>query len=134
MTAQQAISLRDASAVVKDPHTPLGSDMAEDVAILGGRFTGVTSARHYAENGQPALILATPLQICVKDQGTVFANLSRSSRVKAMTSISTLCLAVLKIPLGAVLAGRNVLLDGLIWRMDRNCVATADNLSNRVNA
>lgn len=57
MTAQKAISLWDTTAIEKDYHAPLGGDQAVDVAIVGGGFTGLSSALHCAELGLSTHVL-----------------------------------------------------------------------------
>lgn len=57
MTKQKAISLWDASAVEKDFHAPLEGDLTVDVAIVGGGFTGLSTALHCAEAGLSAHVL-----------------------------------------------------------------------------
>lgn len=57
MTAQDAISLWDASAQEADYHAPLADDVRVDVAIVGGGFTGLSTALHCAELGLSAHVL-----------------------------------------------------------------------------
>ncbi len=51
MTTSEPISLWDASAVEPDYHAPLHTDGTLDVAIIGGGFTGLSTALHCAEKG-----------------------------------------------------------------------------------
>lgn len=57
MTAQKAISLWDTSAIEKDYHAALDGDKTVDVAIVGGGFTGLSTALHCAEMGLSAHVL-----------------------------------------------------------------------------
>ncbi|MEP2639293.1 MULTISPECIES: FAD-binding oxidoreductase [Roseobacteraceae] len=57
MTQQDAISLWDSSATERDYHAPLGVDTTADVAIVGGGFTGLSTALHCAEKGLSAHVL-----------------------------------------------------------------------------
>jgi glycine/D-amino acid oxidase-like deaminating enzyme len=57
MSAQDPISLWNASAVEEDFHAPLDADATVDVAIIGGGFTGLSSALHCAEKGLSAHVL-----------------------------------------------------------------------------
>ena len=51
MAAAAAISLWDASAAEADLSAPLEGDVATDLAIVGGGFTGLSTALHAAERG-----------------------------------------------------------------------------------
>ena len=57
MTAQDAISLWDASAQEPDYRAPLDGDVSVDVAIVGGGFTGLSTALHCAEKGLSAHVI-----------------------------------------------------------------------------
>lgn len=57
MTASEAISLWDASAEEPDYHAPLETDGVVDVAIVGGGFTGLSTALHCAEKGLSAQVM-----------------------------------------------------------------------------
>ncbi|MGB1235005.1 MAG: NAD(P)/FAD-dependent oxidoreductase [Planktomarina sp.] len=57
MSAQNAISLWDASALERDYHAPLDSNVTVDVAIVGGGFTGLSTALHCAEKGLTAHVV-----------------------------------------------------------------------------
>ena len=57
MSAQAAISLWDASAAEPDYAAPLDSNLSVDVAIVGGGFTGLSTALHCAEKGLSAHVL-----------------------------------------------------------------------------
>ncbi len=57
MERQGAISLWDASAVEDDYTNPLSGDVTVDVAIVGGGFTGLSTALHCAERGLSAHVL-----------------------------------------------------------------------------
>lgn len=52
-----SVSLWDASAKERDFHAPLDADTAVDVAIVGGGFTGLSTALHCAEKGLSAHVL-----------------------------------------------------------------------------
>jgi len=52
MTETMPISLWDASAEEPDYQAPLDTDETVDVAIVGGGFTGLSTALHCAEKGQ----------------------------------------------------------------------------------
>ncbi|MEO1316563.1 MAG: FAD-binding oxidoreductase, partial [Pseudomonadota bacterium] len=49
MTQESPISLWDASAEEPDIQSPLARDAETDVAIVGGGFTGLSTALHAAE-------------------------------------------------------------------------------------
>lgn len=51
MTERPAISLWDESALEKDFSAPLDADTATELAIIGGGFTGLSTALHSAEKG-----------------------------------------------------------------------------------
>ena len=51
------ISLWDASAVEADYDTPMDGDVKTDVAIVGGGFTGLSTALHCAEKGLSAHVI-----------------------------------------------------------------------------
>ncbi|MEM6387954.1 MAG: FAD-binding oxidoreductase [Pseudomonadota bacterium] len=57
MERQTTISLWDSSAAEKDYTNPLGGDVSVDVAIVGGGFTGLSTALHCAERGLSAHVL-----------------------------------------------------------------------------
>lgn len=57
MLAQDAISLWDASAQETNYAFPLKKDVTVDVAIVGGGFTGLSTALHCAEKGLSAHVL-----------------------------------------------------------------------------
>lgn len=57
MTARAAISLWDASAQEPDYHAPLAGDVQVDVAVIGGGFTGLSTALHCAEKGLSVQVL-----------------------------------------------------------------------------
>lgn len=57
MTHKDAISLWDASAQESDYQAELDSDVSVDVAIVGGGFTGLSTALHCAEVGLSAHVL-----------------------------------------------------------------------------
>lgn len=57
MTLQTPISLWDKSAEEKDYHCSLKSDENVDVAIIGGGFTGLSTALHCAEKGLSTQVL-----------------------------------------------------------------------------
>lgn len=62
MTAPDApacstISLWDASATETDFHAPLNSDALVDVAVIGGGYTGLSTALHAAEKGLAAHVI-----------------------------------------------------------------------------
>lgn len=54
---QEAISLWDASAEERDHSAPLQHNDAVDVAIIGGGFTGLSTALHCAQKGLSAQVL-----------------------------------------------------------------------------
>ena len=54
---QSAISLWDRSAVEKPIDSPMTGDIDTDVAIIGGGFTGLSTALHLAEKGVKANVL-----------------------------------------------------------------------------
>lgn len=57
MTLQTPISIWDKSAEENDYHSSLQSDQNVDVAIVGGGFTGLSTALHCAEKGLTAQVL-----------------------------------------------------------------------------
>ncbi|MEO0957500.1 MAG: FAD-binding oxidoreductase [Pseudomonadota bacterium] len=57
MTQDSPISLWDASAEEPDIQSPLARDAETDVAIVGGGFTGLSTALHAAEKGLGAHVL-----------------------------------------------------------------------------
>ena len=57
MSAQNAISLWNATAIEEDFHAPLDTQGILDVVIIGGGFTGLSSALHCAEQGLSAHVL-----------------------------------------------------------------------------
>lgn len=57
MTEKAAISLWDASAIEQDYHAELPTDITVDVAIVGGGYTGLSTALHCAEKGLSAHVL-----------------------------------------------------------------------------
>ena len=57
MTLEMPISLWDASAPEPDYAAPLGQDVSVDVAIVGGGYTGLSTALHCAEQGLSAHVL-----------------------------------------------------------------------------
>lgn len=57
MTRNGAISLWDTSSAEEDYINPMVEDATVDVAIVGGGFTGLSTALHCAENGLSALVL-----------------------------------------------------------------------------
>jgi len=57
MTESMPISLWDASAEEPDYQAPLDTDETIDVAIVGGGFTGLSTALHCAEKGLSAHVL-----------------------------------------------------------------------------
>ncbi len=57
MSAQDAISLWDASAQETDYAAPMPGDLSVDVAIVGGGFTGLSTALHCAEKGLSAHVI-----------------------------------------------------------------------------
>ncbi|MEP2530348.1 FAD-binding oxidoreductase [Shimia sp.] len=57
MSGQDAISLWNASAVEDDFHAPLDVQGVLDVVIIGGGFTGLSSALHCANEGLSAHVL-----------------------------------------------------------------------------
>ncbi|WP_223428682.1 NAD(P)/FAD-dependent oxidoreductase [Tateyamaria pelophila] len=57
MTTKDAISLWDASAQEQDYNAPMDADTTVDVAIVGGGFTGLSTALHCAEKGLSAHVL-----------------------------------------------------------------------------
>lgn len=57
MSAHEAISLWDASARETDYKAPMPKDVSVDVAIVGGGFTGLSTALHCAEKGLSAHVL-----------------------------------------------------------------------------
>lgn len=57
MTRNGAISLWDTSSTEADYSNPMVRDATVDVAIVGGGFTGLSTALHCAESGLSALVL-----------------------------------------------------------------------------
>ena len=57
MTIKDAISLWDASAQEQDYHAPSATDINVDVAVVGGGFTGLSTALHCTEKGLSAHVL-----------------------------------------------------------------------------
>jgi glycine/D-amino acid oxidase-like deaminating enzyme len=57
MADKGAISLWDASAAERDYQEPMTGDLQVDVAIVGGGFTGLSTALHCAEKGLSAHVL-----------------------------------------------------------------------------
>ncbi len=57
MTVENPISLWDASAAEPDYTAPMAGDLQVDVAIIGGGFTGLSTALHCAEQGLSAHVL-----------------------------------------------------------------------------
>ncbi len=57
MTLQSPILLWDKSAEEKDYHSSLKSDENVDVAIIGGGFTGLSTASYWVENGLSTQVL-----------------------------------------------------------------------------
>ncbi len=57
MAGKGAISLWDVSAAEQDYREPLAGDITVDVAIVGGGFTGLSTALHCAEKGLSAHVL-----------------------------------------------------------------------------
>ena len=57
MERRPAISLWDVSATEEDVTSPLEGDVSVDVAIVGGGFTGLSTALHCAEQGLSAHVL-----------------------------------------------------------------------------
>lgn len=57
MNNNAPISLWDKSAAETAVSAPLDGDMATDVAIVGGGFTGLSTALHLAQRGQDCLVL-----------------------------------------------------------------------------
>ncbi|MEM6988432.1 MAG: FAD-binding oxidoreductase, partial [Pseudomonadota bacterium] len=57
MTRDSAISLWDTSAAEEDFINPMLDDAVVDVAIVGGGFTGLSTALHCAEQGLSAHVL-----------------------------------------------------------------------------
>lgn len=55
--SEAAISLWDASAEEDEYSNPLGGDAEAEVAIIGGGFTGLSTALHAAEAGHDCLVL-----------------------------------------------------------------------------
>ena len=73
MSPKDAISLWDSSAVEADYNAPF-SDATVDVAIVGGGFTGLSTALHCAEKGLSAHVIEAE-QIgfgCLKVELTIF--------------------------------------------------------------
>lgn len=57
MSNNKPISLWDASTLESDYRAPLSDDITVDVAIVGGGFTGLSSALHCAEKGLSAQVI-----------------------------------------------------------------------------
>ena len=57
MQQDQPISLWDASAEEADHRAPLEGDLSTELAIVGGGFTGLSTALHAAERGLDAHVL-----------------------------------------------------------------------------
>ncbi len=57
INGKAAISLWDSSAEETDPYEPLEGDAATRLAIVGGGFTGLSTALHAAERGIDCLVL-----------------------------------------------------------------------------
>ncbi|MFC6689218.1 NAD(P)/FAD-dependent oxidoreductase [Jhaorihella thermophila] len=57
MTHTDPISLWDTSAAEPDPFGPLDGDVSTDVAIVGGGFTGLSTALHCARHGLSAHVI-----------------------------------------------------------------------------
>ena len=57
MSLQDSVSLWNASAVEHNYTAPLDADATVDVAIVGGGFTGLSTALHCAEKGLSAHVL-----------------------------------------------------------------------------
>lgn len=57
MTESTPISLWDASAEEPDYQVPLDTDATVDVSIVGGGFTGLSTALHCAQKGLSAHVL-----------------------------------------------------------------------------
>lgn len=57
MSVKDTISLWDASAAEQDYHAPLDRDVMVDVAIVGGGYTGLSTALHCAEKGLSAHVI-----------------------------------------------------------------------------
>lgn len=57
MSGHEAISLWDASAQEIDFAAPMPADLCVDVAVIGGGFTGLSTALHCAEKGLSAHVL-----------------------------------------------------------------------------
>ncbi len=57
MKVQQAVSLWDVSAEEPDYVSPMDGDVTTDLAIVGGGFTGLSTALHAAERGMPCHVL-----------------------------------------------------------------------------
>lgn len=57
MSRRKPLSLWDQSAVESDYSHPLAGDVETDVAIVGGGFTGLSTALHCAESGLSAIVL-----------------------------------------------------------------------------
>jgi len=57
MTTSEAISLWDISAEEADYRAPLQADGVLDVAVIGGGFTGLSTALHCAEKGMSAHVV-----------------------------------------------------------------------------
>ena len=57
MSLQDSVSLWNASAVEHNYTAPLDADTTVDVAIVGGGFTGLSTALHCAEKGLSAHVL-----------------------------------------------------------------------------
>lgn len=57
MSGAVAISLWDATSLEQDPGMPMDGDFETDVAIVGGGYTGLSTALHAAETGLRACVL-----------------------------------------------------------------------------
>ncbi|MGX9356748.1 FAD-dependent oxidoreductase [Roseobacteraceae bacterium S113] len=57
MSKEASISLWDASAAEQDYRNDTLGDVSVDVAIVGGGFTGLSTALHCAEKGLSAHVL-----------------------------------------------------------------------------
>ncbi|WP_420409882.1 NAD(P)/FAD-dependent oxidoreductase [Hoeflea sp.] len=57
MTGEAGISLWDATSREADPGMPLSGDVTVDVAVVGGGYTGLSTALHAAEKGLSVCVL-----------------------------------------------------------------------------
>ena len=57
MTERRTLSLWDRSAEEADFASPMDGDVVTDVAIIGGGYTGLSTALHAAERGIDCLVL-----------------------------------------------------------------------------